>query len=98
MKQEKIFLKSLFILIGVVYKEGQALVLKFNNKRKEDAMKKLVTLMLVVVAAGLSACANKGGADYGYETTAPYADERTVGNAKAPAKSGDQVFQRAQAK
>lgn len=44
-------------------------------------MKKLVTFCVLGAALALSACASQSGdADYGYESQAPYANERTVGN------------------
>jgi hypothetical protein len=47
-------------------------------------MKKIITLTLICSALALSACAQKGAANYGYETQAPYGDSRTVGKAQAP--------------
>lgn len=61
-------------------------------------MKKLVTTLMVGSALALTACANTNTeADYGYETQAPYADERTVGENEQPAPA-ERVFQQRQRK
>ena len=60
-------------------------------------MNKLFTLILVGSALALSACAQNKGADYGYETQAPYADERTEGAMQQPAPA-ERVFNNAQQK
>jgi len=49
-------------------------------------MKKIFTMVLVCGTLGLTACDPHRGADYGYETQAPYATERTVGAQTAPAE------------
>lgn len=62
-------------------------------------MNKLFTLSLVCGALALSACAQKNAdANYGYETQAPYADERTVGDTGAPAPKAEKVFSASQHK
>ena len=45
----------------------------------------------------LTACAADGQADYSYESQAPYADERTVGDTAAPAPA-ERVFEQKQRK
>lgn len=61
-------------------------------------MKKLFTLALVGCALSLTACASqRGDSNYGYETQAPYADERTEGAMEAPPKA-EKVFHKAQMK
>jgi len=62
-------------------------------------MKKFLSLALISASLlSVAACANKGSADYGYETKAPYADERTVGADQKPVKKADKVFKARQAK
>lgn len=56
-------------------------------------MKKLVAFVVLGAALAVSACAANGSADYGYETQAPYASDRTVGDHGA-----EPVFQARQAK
>lgn len=54
--------------------------------------------MMFGTALALSACAGTdGSADYGYETQAPYADDRTVGADEAP-RQAEQVFEKRQMK
>jgi len=61
-------------------------------------MKKLMMTMMFGTALALSACAGTdGSADYGYETQAPYADDRTVGADEAP-RQAEQVFEKRQMK
>lgn len=60
-------------------------------------MKKLITILLVGSALSLTACAGTDhNADYGYESQAPYANERTVG-AEEPVQA-ERVFERSQRK
>ena len=59
-------------------------------------MKKFASLALIACVMALSACASKGSADYGYETNAPYASERTVG--KTQAKKAAKVYKASQSK
>ncbi len=64
-------------------------------------MKKFVTTLMVGSAMALAACApTKTEADFGYETQAPYADERTVGRVQqpAPAPRAERVFETRQRK
>jgi hypothetical protein len=63
-------------------------------------MKKIYTISLLAVALAAGACANKKSADYTYETQAPYADERTVGEQPAPVvnHTPERTFEKAQRK
>ena len=65
-------------------------------------MKKIFTVSMVCVALAASACANTDrNADYTYETQAPYASERTVGDetvTAAPQSSGQRMFESRQRK
>ena len=67
-----------------------------NNKELgKKTMKKFVTFCVLGAALALSACASqKGDSDYGYESHAPYASERTVGETG----TADPVFRARQAK
>jgi hypothetical protein len=63
-------------------------------------MKKFAAITVIGAALALSACAdNKQSVDYGYEKSAPYASNRTVGTEQAvPARKGDTVFKAKQNK
>jgi hypothetical protein len=65
-------------------------------------MKKVSMIALMAVALAAGACANKQpAADYTYETQAPYAEERTVGEQQqAPVveHQAERNFDRAQRK
>lgn len=58
-------------------------------------MKKFASLALIASVMALSACASKGSANYGYETNAPYASERTVG---AQTKKANKTYKATQMK
>ena len=60
-------------------------------------MKKLIATLMIGSALALTACAADGSADYSYESQAPYADERTVGN-ETPAAPAERVFEQRQRK
>lgn len=61
-------------------------------------MKRFMTIAMVGTVLALSACADNTGADYTYETQAPYASERTAGAVEEKASSGAAVFQKRQRK
>ncbi len=62
-------------------------------------MRKFITVFMVGAAMALTACAaTDGESDYSYETQAPYADERTVGDEGAESAGAERVFQRRQRK
>lgn len=70
----------------------------FNPEAEEERMKKLITTLMVGSALVLSACASTDTqSDYGYETQAPYASERTVGSQTEP-QQAERVFQQRQRK
>lgn len=54
--------------------------------------------MLVGAVLSLAACAADGSADYGYESKAPYADERTVGAETAQPMQAERTFEQRQRK
>lgn len=60
-------------------------------------MKKVITTLMVGAVLSLAACAADGNADYGYETNAPYANERTVGDQKQPMQA-ERTFEQKQRK
>ncbi len=60
-------------------------------------MRKLIAILVMGSALGLTACAADGSADYSYESQAPYADERTVGEEGRPAPA-ERVFESKQRK
>lgn len=62
-------------------------------------MRKFVTTFLVGAALSLTACAGTDhSADYGYESEAPYADERTVGAEEEAPVRAERTFERVQRK
>lgn len=62
-------------------------------------MNKFIATLMVGAALTLSACAGTDhNADYGYESQAPYADERTVGAEDRPAPQPERVFEQRQRK
>jgi hypothetical protein len=67
-------------------------------------MKKLYTISLLAVALAAGACANKKNVDYTYETQAPYAEERTVGDQpvvthdSATQQTSERMFEKTQRK
>jgi hypothetical protein len=73
--------------------------------RTRTTMKKLYTISLLAVALAAGACANKKNVDYTYETQAPYADERTVGEQqpvvtqdRATTQNSERMFEKTQRK
>lgn len=62
-------------------------------------MKKLIYTLMIGSALALTACAsNTKNADYGYESQAPYADERTVGAEEPAPMKAERVFESRQRK
>ncbi len=66
-------------------------------------MNKFMTVFAVGAVLALSACAAQNGeSDYGYESEAPYASERTVGTEEKSAvrttKKADRMFSKSQRK